>query len=170
LHLHEIETGAVVFIDANIFVYHFSKDSVFKDSCTKFLLRVENAEIHGVASAAVVMEAAHRLMMVEASAAIDVEIKNLLRYLKQHPEEVKKLTQHLIVPEKIEELNISIEPVTNALIKQSQNNKTKYGLLSNDALSIKIMESLGISLLASNDTDFKSVDWVTICTPVSKTS
>ena len=89
MFLHEIETDQRIFIDANIFVYHFSKDSRFNKSCREFLLRVENSEIHGVTSAAVVQEATHRLMMSEASSMINIEVKNLPKYLKQHPDIVK---------------------------------------------------------------------------------
>lgn len=39
-------------------------------------------------------------MMSEASSIIDVEVKNLPKYLKQHPDVVKQLTRHLIVPGK----------------------------------------------------------------------
>ena len=53
MFIHEIEIGQRVFIDANIFVYHFSKDSRFNKSCRDFLLRIENSEVHGVSSAAV---------------------------------------------------------------------------------------------------------------------
>ncbi len=64
MYLHEIEIGSKVFIDANIFVYHFSKGSRFNKSFTEFLFRVETSEIHGTTSVAVIQEAVHRLMMV----------------------------------------------------------------------------------------------------------
>ena len=116
MYLHEIEEGQRVFIDANIFVYHFSQGSRFNKSCTDFLQRIEKAGIHGITSAAIVQEATHRLMMGEASSAIDVEIKNLPKYLKQHPETVKQLTKHLAIPEKISKLNVEIIPVTLGLV------------------------------------------------------
>ena len=80
MFLHEIEIGQRVFIDANIFVYHFSKDSRFNKSCRDFLLRIENSEVHGVTSAAVIMEATHRIMMSEASSIINIEVKNLPKH------------------------------------------------------------------------------------------
>jgi predicted nucleic acid-binding protein len=165
LYLHEIEAGSKVFIDANIFVYHFSKGSEFNKSCTNFLFRVETSQIHGFTSVGIIMEATHRLMMVEASAILDIEIKNLPKYLKQHPETVKQLTKHLSVPNKISELNIEIIQITPKIIEESQGNKTKYGFLSNDSLTLKIMENLAITNLASNDLDFKRVDWLNLYLP-----
>lgn len=168
MYLHEIEPGSKVFIDANIFVYHFSKSSRFNKSCTEFLFRVETSEIHGVTSVTVVQEATHRLMMVEASSILDIEVRNLPKYLKQHPDIVKQLTQHLVVPGKIFCLNIEIIQITPKIIEESQTIKTKYGFLTNDSLTLKIMEELGITILASNDLDFKRVDWLKLYLPTSE--
>lgn len=167
MYLHEIEQGQRVFIDANIFVYHFSQGSRFNKSCTDFLRRVEKTEIHGTTSTAIVQEATHRLMMGEASSAIDIEIKNLPKYLKQHPEMVKQLTKHLTIPGTISRLNVEIIPVSLGFIEGSQAFKTKYGFLSNDALTLKIMDEYKITSLASNDLDFKCVDWLKLYLPFS---
>ena len=167
MFLHEIEAGSKVFIDANIFVYHFSKGSEFNKSCTDFLYRVETSQLHGFTSTGIIMEASHRLMMVEASSVLDIEIRNLPKYLKQHPDIVKQLTKHLTVPDKIVELNIEIVQITQKVIEASQLNKTKYGFLSNDALTLKIMEDIGIANIASNDSDFKRVDWLKLYLPAS---
>ncbi len=113
------------------------------------------------------MEASHRLMMVEASSVLDIEIRNLPKYLKQHPDIVKQLTKHLTVPNKIAKLNIEIVQITPKIIESSQSNKTKYGFLSNDALTLKIMEDIGIANIASNDSDFKRVDWLKLYLPAS---
>jgi predicted nucleic acid-binding protein len=167
LYLHEIEQGSKIFIDANIFVYHFSKDSRFNNSCTEFLFRVENSEIHGITSVAVVQEATHRLMMVEASAMLDIEVKNFPKYLKQHPDVIKQLTHHLLVPSKIFCFNIEIIQITPKVFEESQTIKAKYGFLTNDSLTLKIIEEVGITNLASNDLDFQRVDWLNLYLPLS---
>lgn len=120
MYLHDIEEGQRIFIDANIFIYHFSQGSRFNKSCTDFLSRIEKAEIHGITSSAIIQEATHRLMMVEASSVIDTEVKNLPKYLKQHPDLVKQLTKHLTIPMQISKLNIEIIPLTASLIEESQ--------------------------------------------------
>lgn len=167
MYLHEIQKGSKVFIDANIFVYHFSKDSSFNKSCTEFLFRVETSEVHGITSISIVQEATHRLMMVEASSLLDIDVKNLPKYLKQHPDVIKQIKEHLVVPGKIFSLNIEIIPITPKIIEDSQTMKTKYGFLTNDSLSLKIMEEFGITNLASNDLDFKRVDWLKLHLPIS---
>lgn len=43
--------------------------------------------------------------------------------------------------------------------------KRRYGVLSNDALSLQIMEDLKINNLASNDSDFERVDFIKLYKP-----
>jgi len=167
LYLHEIKAGDKVFIDANIFVYHFSKGSAFNKACTEFLYRVETSQIHGFTSLGIIMEAAHRLMMVEASSVLDIETRNLPKYLKQHPDAVKQLTKHLSVPQEIARLTIEIVPISLKALEESQEHKTRYGFLSNDALTLKTMEYAGINSLASNDSDFKRAEWLNLYLPSS---
>ena len=165
MFLHEVIPESRVFIDANIFVYHFSEGSEFNKSCTEFLSRIEIREIYGITSTATVVEAVHRLMMVEASSILDVDVRNLPKYLRQHPDTVKQLTKHCAVPKKIAELNIEIVQINQKTIEESQFVKAQYGFLSNDALIIRLMETLGLSILASNDLDFRRVDWVKLYLP-----
>lgn len=167
MYLHEIETDSKAFIDANIFVYHFSEGSGFNKSCADFLYRIERSELHGITSTLVIMEAIHRLMMVEASAHLTIEVKNLPAYLKQHPEAVKQLTKHMVVPHKISGLNIEIFEIKQRIIEQSQDMKKEYGFLSNDAITLQIMKNLGINIIASNDSDFNRVEWLNLYLPVS---
>ena len=58
--------GDAVFVDANIFVYHFAPDPVLQVPCGQFLQRIENQEIQGFTSTHVLAEAAHRLLTLEA--------------------------------------------------------------------------------------------------------
>ena len=48
-----------VFVDANIFVYHFAPDPALQGSCGQFLQRIENQEIQGFTSTHVLAESEH---------------------------------------------------------------------------------------------------------------
>jgi predicted nucleic acid-binding protein len=50
-------------------------------------------------------------------------------------------------------------------LERSQQMKKRYGFLSNDALSLQIIEDLKISNLASNDSDFERVNFITLFKP-----
>ena len=105
-------------------------------------------------------------MMEEASLALpDVKGKDIIKYLKSHPETVEKLEINREVPDRIALLKIKIVPVDMGIIKRSQQLKAQYGLLSNDVLMLQVMKDSNISRLASNDSDFERVDFITTYKP-----
>lgn len=63
-------------------------------------------------------------------------------------------------------LNVEIVPLDIGIIERSQTIKTEYGFLSNDALILQIMKEFNIGHLASNDSDFDRVDFVTVYKPI----
>ena len=163
--LSEIEDGQRVFVDANIFVYHFAKKSRFNAASTNFLGRIERREIMGVASTSVVQEATHRMMIMEALSTVDNSVKNIVKHLKAYPNTVKKLGKHRAIPEKIASFNLEIVPPDMDAIIRSQEMKMRFGLLSNDSLTLQIMEDMGIKNLASNDADFEMVTFIKLYKP-----
>ncbi len=166
MFLSELEDGSSIFVDANIFIYHFSKKSRFNPDSTSFLERIEKRKISGVTSTSVVQEATHRMMIMEAATIVkDIESKDLVKYLKAHPDIVKKLVEHHSIPEKIVSFNLEIVSPDIRTIERSQQMKRRYGFLSNDALSIQIIEDLKINNLASNDSDFERINFIKLYKP-----
>lgn len=166
MFLPDLEDGSSIFIDANIFVYHFFKKSKFNPTSSNFSERAEKGEIKGVTSTSVVQEATHRMMIMEAATILpDLKTKNIVGYLKAHSDIVKKLITHQVIPEKIASFNLEIISPEINTIQRSQQMKRRYGLLSNDALSLQIMEDLKINNLASNDSDFERVAFIALYKP-----
>jgi predicted nucleic acid-binding protein len=56
-------------------------------------------------------------------------------------------------------------PVSEAHVLLALDLSQRYGLLSNAALILAVMEREGLSLLASNDADFDRVPTITRITP-----
>jgi len=65
LSLAEIPRGARIFLDAGIFLGHFTGASL---ECRRLLERCERAEVRGATSALVLAEVGHRLGQMEAAA------------------------------------------------------------------------------------------------------
>lgn len=164
--LSDLEDGSSVFIDANIFVYHFSKKSKYNLDITNFLERIEKGRLKGFTSIQVIQETSHRLMIFEAATLLEkFNLKDLVYYLKVHPETIKKMEIHQSVPAQIVSFGLEIvSPDMNTVIR-SQKMKNRYGFLTNDALNLQIMEDLEISNIASNDSDFERVDFVNLYRP-----
>ena len=65
----DLGAGETIFLDANLFVYHFVADPLYGAACSQLLQRVENQEIRGLTSTHILTEMAHRIMTVEAIGA-----------------------------------------------------------------------------------------------------
>ncbi len=86
--LDEISSQTKVFIDSNIFIYHFLDVS---ESCTNFLERVERGYIDAYTSNTVLSEVMHRLMVAEVVEKYDVKPKGAIRFIKDNPEIIRTL-------------------------------------------------------------------------------
>lgn len=77
--LSEIPSATEIFIDANIFVYHFSGPTELTPACSAFLRRIEDRDLGGFTSLMVVAEVLHRLMVIEAVETLQVEARQVVR-------------------------------------------------------------------------------------------
>ncbi len=77
--LEQVQAGTRIFIDASIFIYHFSGVSA---ECRTLLERCERGEVKGATSTLVMAEASHRLMMIEAVASGQVTPGNVVKNLR----------------------------------------------------------------------------------------
>ncbi|OGB91483.1 MAG: hypothetical protein A3G35_08015 [candidate division NC10 bacterium RIFCSPLOWO2_12_FULL_66_18] len=163
--LSEIPDGLSVFIDANIFIYHFSGPTPLSPACSAFLRRIEDGVIRGLTSTVVLVEVLHRLMILEAVGALQLPPRDALRYLKEHPQEGKRLLVHQASVSKIQAMGVEVVIVGLEDILRSNEIKRQHGLLTNDAVLLAVMERSGVAALASNDPDFQAVETITLYRP-----
>jgi predicted nucleic acid-binding protein len=162
MDLDYIRTGTKVFIDANIFIYHFTGVS---NDCGDFLIRCEQEDIYGVTSINVLLEVLHRLMMVEAVRKKIVEPPNIVSKLKKHSGKIKELSEYYINTQKIKDMGIIVNPVSYETLIRSQTFRSKYGLMVNDSIILACMYEHGIKSLASNDDEFSKVEDIIVFKP-----
>lgn len=160
--LADIAAGSAVFIDANVFIYHFVGAS---PECSALLSRCETSEIQGSTSALVLAEVSHRLMMIEAVERRLVTAGNVVRKLVRHPDVVRQL----VIPETsiqaIPAMGIEITAVTEATILLGLRHQRRYGLLTNDSLIVASMQQQGMRALATADRRLAIVDEIDILVP-----
>src|SRR6266404_2633208 len=104
-----------LFVDANIFVYHFAPDPALQGPCGQFLQRVENQEIQGFTSTHVLAEAAHRLLTLEARTQFGWSSGKEVQRLKQNPTSMQSLTQFRTAIERVVQSRVSVLPVSSTL-------------------------------------------------------
>jgi len=162
MRLKDISTGSDIFIDANIFIYHFTGNSA---ECSEFLTRCEEGELNGVTSTIVTAEVMHRLMLAEAESKEFAKAPHILRKLMDKPGIVCRLTDYFAAVQAIFEIGIKVYPLTLELILNSQAIRARHGLMVNDSLIAAAMGEGGVEALATNDDGFSRVDWIRVYKP-----
>jgi predicted nucleic acid-binding protein len=162
MRLKDIPPGSDVFIDANIFIYHFTGNSA---ACSEFLTRCEEGELNGATSTIVTAEVMRRLMLAEAEFKKLAKSPHILRKLTDKPEIVCRLTDYFAAAQAIFDIGIKVYPLTTELILNSQGMRARYGLLVNDSLIAATMGEAGIEALATNNDGFSRVDWIRVYKP-----
>lgn len=157
--------GDAVFVDANIFVYHFAPDPVLQIPCGQLLQRIENQEIQGFTSTHVVAEAAHRLMTIEARTRLGWSAGKVVQRLKQNPSTFQGLTGFRTAIERVSQSRIVVMPASAALLAAAVAICQHPGLLITDALSVALMQTHGLTKIASDDGDFDRIPGITRYTP-----
>lgn len=161
----DIPAGSSVFLDANVFIYDFGPHPQFGAACRDLLLRVQNGEIKGYATAQEASDVAHRLMTVEACSLNAWPWQGIGRRLRNHPQEIVKLHRFKTALENIPLFGVDVLPVSMTDVLDAANLSIQLGLLSNDALIIPMMRKHGVAYLASGDSDFDRVPGITRCSP-----
>src|SRR5262249_17693024 len=132
----DLQAGDSLFLDANTLVYHFTAHAVFGTACTQVLQRVENQDLLGFTSTAVLGEATHRLMTTEASSQFNWPFAGIGNRLRTNPTEVRKL--HIFRRAVVDVLQSKIQVLTipPTLLLTAATLCQQVGLLTNDPVIV----------------------------------
>jgi predicted nucleic acid-binding protein len=162
----DLPAGVVVFLDANCLVYAASSDPQYGAACQRLLKRIENRDFEGHTSSHVLADLAHRMMTIEAALRFGRPMTGIANWLGRHPTEVQQLAQYQQSLDDLQAIPITILPVTGPQVSRAADFSRQYGLLTNDALIVAVMQAHGLIHLASLDTDFDRVPGITRYAPV----
>jgi predicted nucleic acid-binding protein len=157
--------GDSVFVDANTLVYHCTLDPVFGPACTDLLDRIGRGEIAAFTSTHLLLEVCHRLMALEAARLLGKSQGGMAKFLKSHLNEVQRLTSFRQAIEDLCVGQLQILPITPVMVPTIAAVSQQIGLLTNDSAVIAIMQSNGLTKIASNDADFDRVPGITRYAP-----
>jgi predicted nucleic acid-binding protein len=158
--------GQAIFVDGNILIYYFTAHYRYGASCKKLLDRIENKEIGGFTSAAVLTEIVHRLMTIEACQRFGWPVRGIARRLRKHPAGVQQLTRSRQAVDEITLIGLDVLPVAKSQVSLAPDISRQTGLLCGDALIVAVMQNHGLTLIASEDSDFDRVPGLTRCAQV----
>jgi len=160
--LADLRDGDRVFIDANIFIYHFGGRSL---ECKAFLERCARRELSGYTSTPVLAEVLHRRMVAEAIAKGLVTARTAVRKLGETPELVKQLIQYQEDVSKISQMNLTTLNLTLEIVTASAEVRKGEGLLTNDSFVVACMREQGLTKLATANGDFARVGGIEVYKP-----
>ena len=160
--LADLRDSDRVFIDANIFIYHFGGRS---HACKVLLERCARRELLGYTSTPILAEVLHRLMVAEAIAKGLVTAKTAVRKLREQSELVKQLTRYQDDVDKITQMNLTILDLTQEVVKGSAEVRRDEGLLTNDSLVVACMRKQGLKKLETANGDGDGVSRLEVRKP-----
>jgi predicted nucleic acid-binding protein len=160
-----IPNGEAIFLDANTFVYAFSRHPQFAGACRELLERIDRGEIAGLSSTHVLSETAHRLMTLEACATFGWPIAGIAQRLRRHPVELQQLSAYRQAVDEVLNSHVQVVTARPDLVRSATDVSRQYGLLSNDALVVALMQANSLTSIASHDADFDRVPGLTRYAP-----
>lgn len=85
MNLANFNLDEEIFIDSNIFCYHFDTNSPYQQICTEFLKRIERKEIDGIISDVVIDEVIYVLLIQKGSELLSTDkIKRIKKAIKEN--------------------------------------------------------------------------------------
>ena len=159
--LTAIPDGSNVLIDTNIFIYALTNLSA---QCKQFLARCAREQVYGITLHEVLHEATHKFMCAEAKDK-KLTAGNARKYLSDHPDAVKGLTDYWANSQRILAMNLVLLPMEEKIIVGAQRERNGAGLLTNDSIIVSSMREYDISKIATNDGIFDTVTGLSVFAP-----
>lgn len=160
--LNDIKTGDTVFIDANIFIYHFTGIS---KECKEFLKRCEEKDLFGITGLTIMAEVCHHLMIAEAIKRNLISPNKPALQLQKNHGIIKNLSEYIAQIMNITEWGIKIISPTEDMIMKSQIFRSQFGLLTNDSFIPVYMKMSSTNKLITNDQAFIRISSINLYIP-----
>ena len=170
MSLAEFRGAERIYIDSNIFVSHHSKDTANREECTSFLRDVENGGVNAATSSVAIDETVYILLKFKAAEILDThkhyKILDALRHDRGVFDEAWEVAQvHIDYVDALrakEVLQVFTQTADPLTVKDLA---MKYQLLPRDASHLGIMLKNLINNIATNDSDFKRIENITVWMP-----
>jgi predicted nucleic acid-binding protein len=153
----DLVAGDAVFVDANTLTFHFEPHAIWGPPCADLLQRIENRELAGFTTTHTLSEVSHRLMTIQASSLFGWPFTGIGNRLRSQPAEVRRLTAFLQAVDRLLQSNLQVLVIAPGMLATAAALSQHIGLLTNDALTVAVMQAHGLNKIASNDTDFDRV-------------
>lgn len=170
MNLPDFNLDEGIFIDSNIFCYHFDSNSEYQQTCTEFLKRVERKEVKGIISDIVIDEVVYVLLIQKGSELLATDkIKKIKQAIKEEKAIANKCYEMAYnfydYLEILRLAGVKIIEVDFDMAKSSLDIGKQECLLPHDAINATICKTFGIKNIATTDTDLEKIDFLRIWKP-----
>lgn len=165
MNLANFNLDEEIFIDSNIFCYHFDSNSPYQQTCTEFLKRTERKDIDGIISDIVIDEVVYVLLIQKGSELLATDkIKRIKKAIKEDKTiafECYEMAYNFYDYLEILRLaGLKIIEVDFDMAKSSLDIGRQACLLPHDAINVSICKTFGIKNIATTDTDLERIDFL----------
>ena len=165
--LNFIPTGASVFVDTNIFYYHFTGRS---PSCTVLFRRIAFGEVTGYVNTEVLSDLLHKLMLYEAHKAgyiPNCRACDMKTRLSADRTTIANMPDHQALFETVLNIGVKMLNLSKKLLVDTKRERSDHGLMTNDSLHLGSMvyHSNPLVHIATRDGDFAHIPNVTVWQP-----
>jgi predicted nucleic acid-binding protein len=158
--LASLPRGEEILIDANVLVYAIGQRS---GQCRDLLTRCTSGEVSGYTTVEILGDVCHRLMLAEAAGLGLIGRPNAAN-LQGKPHVVRRLSAYWSHVEGVSG-KLAVLPLDEHRFRRAHGLRTAHGLMTNDSLVLAAANVFGIGALATNDSDFDAVPWITVYKP-----
>jgi predicted nucleic acid-binding protein len=171
--LSALPAGTRVFVDTNIFHFHFQARSV---SCSQFITRIALGEIEAYVNTQVLSDLLHKLMLFEAFSKNRIrnnnDVRELKNFLKTNRGKAMPLTDYETQFENILAIGLRVLPITEKLLVDTKSERQSYCLMTGDSLHLGTMNrcrakrrKAPLQDIVTYDNDFAFIPGVTVWQP-----
>lgn len=165
--LISLPKGTNVFVDTNIFFFHYCGRSV---TCTAFMKRIAAGEIVAYVNTEILSDLLHKLMLQEAyqKGCIRESRATLLRqWLARDRNNCKSLVDYQTHFENTLAMGLRVLRIARKHLINSKLERANHGLMTNDSIHLHNMRnhSVLINDIVTHDGDFHHISDVTVWQP-----
>jgi len=164
--LRLLPQGSRVFVDTNIFDYHFRGKSV---TCTAFMTRIANDEVSAFVNTQVLSDLLHKMMLAEAATKgfCRFGAKYLRRWLAANRAQAVNLTDCQTQFEATLALGLKVIRISKKTLVETKVERTTQGLMTGDSIHLGNMNRHvpPVSDIATYDGDFAHIATVNVWSP-----
>ena len=167
MDLRLLPTDSRVFVDTNIFDYHFRGKSI---TCTAFMNRVALDEVTAFVNTQVLSDLLHKMMLAEAATKgyCRYGATHLKAWLAANRQMAGNLTDYQTAFENTLALGLKVIRISKQLLVDTKSERTAFSLMTGDSLHLGNMNrhTPQIVDIATRDGDFAHIPTLNVWQPM----